>query len=655
GVRLLARRIAEVSATRLETSSVSSTPAQRTTRLPQTTSAHSASCMIERSAISQRYGSGSSMSAGGLSLAVEGVEAPSTFLRTAATPPGLSQGATPSIWPVAESATRRPEATAALGTYFESRLFLRRLIALYMHAWLNTTRRRRQQRRLCRYVLSRAVTRVKSSALTFWRTLLCRRTAAHSVAESRSVVSKLVALARNFHAWRRSTDTGRSLAETRLRSHQYRDRIMLKAALWAWRVLAARLSKPYSKARSSQTMTPPKHYNLAKRYYCFRLVVQQALRVSYHLMHSAQHTTLMQLTSIGGQALLVWRNRVLEQRLSEARQQALGETDGITSSVAQRLDTLEAGLRAIQQYSPGPLEPSPAPLLVNGQWYTVHPVEAAELAPEEAGVYVEEAVHALADGSLDTIANPVPQDEPMPAAQPQYSMGELLGPEALSPFDEFPRAAYADENQDGNPSVGLFCTSDAAVDPEVKGPVSASLESMQLPRVVLDNFDRTLQGSPSVGPLPCKRPKIPPPDITLASREGPPLAPRVHEPLNDASADESTLIKIDEDDSDIVTPKSPDPRVAGAADDTYALSIDTNIGTRQGRSESVDLVKRIEENARQAAASRQGAAVFASAFSALTIIGIPPRGGKRHKLRISPRHGQTKTTIFHEKAYRELG
>ncbi|KAF4701082.1 hypothetical protein FOZ63_028754 [Perkinsus olseni] len=65
-------------------------------------------------------------------------------------------------------------------------------------------------------------------------------------------------------------------------------------------------------------------------------------------------------------------------------------------------------------------------------------------------------------------------------------------------------------------------------------------------------------------------------------------------------------------DSDIVTPKSPDPRVAGAADDTYALSIDTNIGTRQGPSESVDLVKRIEENARQAAASRQGAAMFAS-------------------------------------------
>ncbi|KAF4699588.1 hypothetical protein FOZ62_021955, partial [Perkinsus olseni] len=113
-------------------------------------------------------------------------------------------------------------------------------------------------------------------------------------------------------------------------------------------------------------------------------------------------------------------------------------------------------------------------------------------------------------------------------------------------------------------------------------------------------------------PLPCKRPKIPPPDITLASREGPPLAPQVHEPLDDASADESTLIKIDEDDSDIVTPKSPDPRVAGAADDTYALSIDTNIGTRQGPSESVDLVKRIEENARQAAASRQGAAMFAS-------------------------------------------
>ncbi|KAF4656901.1 hypothetical protein FOZ61_006608 [Perkinsus olseni] len=570
GVRLLARRIAEVSATRLETSSVSSTPALRTTRLPQTTSAHSTSCMIERSAISQRYGSGSSMSAGGLSLAVEGVEAPSTFLRTAATPPGLSQGATPSIWPVAESATRRPEAAAALGTYFESRLFLRRLIVIYMHAWLNTTRRRRQQRRLCRYVLSRAATRVKSSALTFWRTLLCRRTAAHSIAESRSVVSKLVALAHSFHAWRRLTDTGRSLAEAKLRSHQYRDRIMLKAALWAWRVLAVRLSRPYSKARSSQTMTPPKQHN----------------------------------------ALLVWRNRVLEQRLSETRQQALGETDGIASSVAQRLDTLEAGLRAVQQYSPGPLEPGPAPLLVNGQWYTVHPVETAELAPEEAGVYVEEAVHALADGSLDTMANPVPQDEPMPATQPQYSMGELLGPEALSPFDEFPRAAYTDENQDGNPSVGLFGMSDAAVDPEVKGPVSASLESMQLPRVVLDNFDRTLQGSPS--PLPCKRPKIPPPDITLASREGPPLAPQVHEPLDDASADESTLIKIDEDDSDIVTPKSPDPRVAGAADDTYALSIDTNIGTRQGPSESVDLVKRIEENARQAAASRQGAAMFAS-------------------------------------------
>ncbi|KAF4737923.1 hypothetical protein FOZ63_021325 [Perkinsus olseni] len=86
----------------------------------------------------------------------------------------------------------------------------------------------------------------------------------------------------------------------------------------------------------------------------------------------------------------------------------------------------------------------------------------------------------------------------MPAAQPQYSMGELLGPEALSPFDEFPRAAYADENQDGNPSVGLFGSSDAPVGHEVKGPVSASLESMQLPRVVLDNFDRTLQGSPSV-------------------------------------------------------------------------------------------------------------------------------------------------------------
>ncbi|KAF4714598.1 hypothetical protein FOZ63_005886, partial [Perkinsus olseni] len=434
--------------------------------------------------------------------------------------------------PVAESATRRPEAAAALGTYFESRLFLRRLMALYMHAWLNTTRRRRQQRRLCRYVLSRAATRVKSSALTFWRTLLCRRTAAHSVAESRSVVSKLAALAYSFHAWRRSTDTGRSLAETRLRYHQYRDRIMLKAALWAWRVLAVRLSKPYSKARSSQTMTPPKHYNtgcstspprLSSSYsQCTAHYADAACGADEPITRDGRKLTAFM-------ALLVWRNRVLEQRLSEARHQALGETDGIASSVAQRLDTLEAGLRAVQQYSPGPLEPGPAPLLVNGQWYTVHPVEAAELASEEAGVYVEEAVHALADGSLDTMANPVPPDEPMPATQPQYSMGELLGPEALSPFDEFPRAAYADENQDGNPSVGLFGPSDAPVGRQVKGPVSASLESMHLPRVVLDNFDRTLQGSPS--PLPCKRPKIPPPDITLASREGPPLAPQVHEPL----------------------------------------------------------------------------------------------------------------------------
>ncbi|KAF4724478.1 hypothetical protein FOZ63_028179, partial [Perkinsus olseni] len=267
----------------------------------------------------QKGACGSSMSAGGLSLAVEGVEAPSTFLRTAATPPGLSQGATPSIWPVAESATRRPEAAAALGTYFESRLFLRRLIVIYMNAWLNITRRRRQQRRLCRYVLSRAATRVKSSALTFWRTLLCRRTAAHSVAESRSVVSKLVALARSFHAWRRLTDTGRTLAEAKLRSHQYRGRIMLKAALWAWRVLAVRLSKPYRRARSSQTMTPPKQHNCTAHY------ADAACGADEPITRGGRKLTAFM-------ALLVWRNRVLEQRLSEARHQALGETDGIASS-----------------------------------------------------------------------------------------------------------------------------------------------------------------------------------------------------------------------------------------------------------------------------------------------------------------------------------
>lgn len=145
----------------------------------------------------------------------------------------------------------------------------------------------------------------------------------------------------------------------------------------------------------------------------------------------------------------MWRNRILEQQLAEERQSALGKSDVITSTVAQRLDTLEAGLRAVQMHNRNPVDTVSAPVLVNGQWYTVHAVEAAELVPDEGAIYVDEAVDALAD--VDSVVNCASQDDPSapPPIQPQYSMGELLAPEALSPFDDFPRATYSDENKDG--------------------------------------------------------------------------------------------------------------------------------------------------------------------------------------------------------------
>lgn len=63
-----------------------------------------------------------------------------------------------------------------------------------------------------------------------------------------------------------------------------------------------------------------------------------------------------------------------------------------------------------------------------------------------------------------------------------------------------------------------------------------------------------------------------------------------------------------------MAPKSPEPVVRGVPDDTYALSIDTNFGSCQEPSESVDLVKRIQDNVRQAAISREGAALFGSSI-----------------------------------------
>ncbi|KAF4660714.1 hypothetical protein FOL47_007046 [Perkinsus chesapeaki] len=213
----------------------------------------------------------------------------------------------------------------------------------------------------------------------------------------------------------------------------------------------------------------------------------------------------------------------------------------------------------------------PSPILVNGQWYTVHPIEDGDLVPDEGA----EAVNGLAERSFD--------DPPLELlghqhdCQPQCSIGELLGPEALSPFEEFPKVTYPDENRDDNHSVGLFNVAGAGR--RAKGAVGASLESLPslaAPRVILNNFDRILRRSPS--PLRDKLGKAPRPDITLASREGPPLVAQPIAVEADESvsyADESTLIKIDGDVSDLVTPNSPRPGAADLHDDTFALSSDT--------------------------------------------------------------------------------
>ncbi|KAF4671775.1 hypothetical protein FOL47_001211 [Perkinsus chesapeaki] len=627
GVRLLARRIAEVSVSRLEASSVSSTPATRGC-LPQAASAHSASRIMERSAISQRYGPNSAISTGGLSLAVEGIEAQSTFLRTATTPPGQTHGATPSIWPVAESAVRRADTGPALEGYFNTRLSSRRFLTLLVHAWLAFARRREGQRRLWQFARARIAHRTNASVWYGWTRAFWRRSAVRRFSEDRIVTSTFQSQSRAFYCWRRTSSARRNFVECRMKIMDCRNQTMLKALLWMWRLLSKKPTSPCRRTCGMQTLTPPRLTSVAS-------ATSPLLPVS---STSTQCTTSVANAACGSDvkapsdgrklaalmALLLWKNRVLNQRLAEAECRSMGQPDSDevdTATVQQRLASLEAGLLAVQQC--GVREAvHPSPILVNGQWYTVHPIEDGDLVPDEgadAGVYVEEAVNGLAERSFG--------DPPLELlghqhdCQPQYSIGELLGPEALSPFEEFPKVTYPDENRDDNHSVGLFNVAGAGR--QAKGVVGASLESLpslaytvrlgacldrsyfRAPRVILDNFDRTLHGSPS--PLRGKLGKAPPPDITLASREGPPLvaqpiAVEAHESISDEN--ESTLIKIDGDDSDLVTPKSPRPGVADLRDDTYALSGDTNFEAREldrdVPSKSIDLLERIEENVRNA-------------------------------------------------------